>query len=99
VTPWRAHAGAGSWQDLWSHGERSPYWSRFAGRTCDPTGDLHWSSLFLKDCIPWKRPTLEQFEENYSLWEGLTLEKFMENCLSREGLQAGAGKESEESFP
>ena len=21
MTPWRAHAGAGSWQDLWPHGE------------------------------------------------------------------------------
>jgi len=25
-----------------------PRWSRFAGRTCDPMGDSHWSSLFLK---------------------------------------------------
>ncbi|GAB0185918.1 zinc finger and BTB domain-containing protein 5 [Grus japonensis] len=32
-------AGTGSWQDLWPHGERSPHWSRFAGRTCDPVGD------------------------------------------------------------
>jgi len=32
--------------------ERSPHWSRFAGRTCDPTGDPRWSSLFLKDCNP-----------------------------------------------
>jgi len=37
------HARAGSWQDLWTCGERSPHWSRFAGRTCDPC----WSSLFL----------------------------------------------------
>ncbi|PKU41474.1 ubx domain-containing protein 4 [Limosa lapponica baueri] len=36
VTPWEACAGAGSWQDLWTHGERTPRWSRFAGRTCDP---------------------------------------------------------------
>lgn len=26
-----------SWQDLQTHGKRSPCWSRFAGRTCDPT--------------------------------------------------------------
>jgi len=39
VTPWGAPAGAGSWQDLWSRGERSPHWSRFAGRACDPMGD------------------------------------------------------------
>ncbi|GAB0182207.1 zinc finger and BTB domain-containing protein 5 [Grus japonensis] len=37
--PWEAHAGAGSWQDLWPRGERSPRRSRFAGRTCDPVGD------------------------------------------------------------
>ncbi|GAB0206975.1 hypothetical protein GRJ2_003163100 [Grus japonensis] len=39
VAPWEARAGAGSWQDLWTHGERSPCRSRFAGRTCDPVGD------------------------------------------------------------
>jgi len=85
VTPWEAHTRAGSWQDLWTHGERIPCWSRFAGRTCDPVGDPHWSSLFLKDCTPWKRPTMEQFVKNCSLWEGLTLEKFVENCLWWEG--------------
>lgn len=40
------HVGsAGSWQNLWTHGERSPHWNRFAGRTYDTLGD----------------PTLEQF--------------------------------------
>ena len=63
--PWEAHAGAGSWQDLWPRGERSP----------------GWSSLVLKVCTPWERPTLEQFVKNCSLWEGLMLEKFMEDCL------------------
>jgi len=38
VTPRRALAGAGSCQDLWTLGERSPRWSRFAGRACDPVG-------------------------------------------------------------
>jgi len=33
---------------------RSPRWSRFAGRACDPVGDPHWSSLFLKDCTSWE---------------------------------------------
>jgi len=28
VTLWETHAGAGSLQDLWPHGERSPHWSR-----------------------------------------------------------------------
>ncbi|GAB0179376.1 zinc finger and BTB domain-containing protein 5 [Grus japonensis] len=37
--PWEAHAGASSWPDLWTRGERSPRQSRFAGRTCDPVGD------------------------------------------------------------
>jgi len=44
-------------------------------------GDPRWSSLFLKDYITWKGPTLGQFMKSYSLWEGLTLEKFVENCL------------------
>ena len=99
MTPWEARAGAGSWQDLWPHGERSPRWSRFAGRTCDPMGDPRWSSLFLKDCTPWKGPTMEQFLKNCSLWEGLTLEKFMEDCLSWEGPHTGAGEECEEPSP
>ncbi|KAK4806162.1 hypothetical protein QYF61_001085 [Mycteria americana] len=78
-TLWRACAGAGSWQDLWTHEERSPCWSRFSGRTCDPVGDPCWSSLFLKDCAPWKGPTLEHFLKNCNPWEGLTLEKFVED--------------------
>ena len=44
-------------------------------------GDPHWSSLCLKDCTPWKGPTLEQFVKNCALWEGPTLEKFVEDCL------------------
>ena len=75
VTPWGARAGAGSWQDLWPRGERSPRWNRFAGRACDPVGDPRWSSLFLKDCTPWEGPTLGQFVEDCLLWEGPTLEQ------------------------
>jgi len=81
VTLWGVHAGVSSWQDLWPHGERSPHWSRFAGRACDPVGDPRWSSLFLKECTPWQGPTVEQFVESCSPWEGLMLEKFVENCL------------------
>ena len=62
-------------------------------------GDPRWSSLFLKDCTPWKGPTLEQFVKNCSVWEGLTLEKFMEDCLLWEGPHAGAWEECEESSP
>ncbi|GAB0204741.1 zinc finger and BTB domain-containing protein 5 [Grus japonensis] len=97
--PREAHAGASFWQDLWPLGERSPGWSRFAGRTCDPMGDPRWSSLVLEVCTPWKGPTLEQFVKNCSLWEGLMLEKFMEDCLPWEGSHAGAGAECEESSP
>ncbi|CAN0004364.1 unnamed protein product, partial [Bubo scandiacus] len=99
VTPWEARAGAGSWQDLWPHGEKIPHWSRFADRTCDPVGDPHWGSLCLKDCTPWEGPTLEQFVKNCSPWEGLTLEKFTEDCLLWERPHAGAGEECEESSP
>jgi len=38
VTLWGAHTGAVSWQDLWPHGKRTPHWSRFAARACDPPG-------------------------------------------------------------
>ena len=62
-------------------------------------GDPRWSSLFLKDCTPWKGPMLEQFVKNCSPWEGLTLEKFVKDCLPWEGPHAGAGEECEESSP
>jgi len=84
VTPWEDCARAGSCQDLWPHAERSPHQSRFAGRACDPMGDPHWSSLFLKDCTPWEGRTLGQFGKNCSPWEGLTLEKLVESCLTLE---------------
>jgi len=81
VTLWGACTGAGSCQVLWTSGERSPHWSRFAGRACDPVGGSHWSSLFLKDCTLWDGPMLGQFVKSCSPWEGLRLEKFVENCL------------------
>ena len=99
VTLWEAQAGAGSCQDLWTRGERSPHWSRLAGRTCDPMGDPCRSSLFLKDCTSWKGSTLEQFVKNCSPWEELLLEKFMEDCLPWEGPHGGAVEECEESSP
>lgn len=70
TTTWEAHTGAGSWQDLWPHGKMTPLWSRFAARTCDLVGHPGWSSLFLKDCTPWKRPMLEQLVQNCSPREG-----------------------------
>jgi len=62
-------------------GERSPWWTRFAGRACDPVEDPRCSSLFLQDCTPWEGPTLSQFVKSCSPWEGLMLEKFVENSL------------------
>ena len=64
-----------------------------------PWGTHAGVSLFLKDCTPWKGPTLEQFVKNCSPWEGLMLEKFVEDCLPWEGPHAGAGEECEESSP
>lgn len=40
MTPWDDHAGAGSWQNLWAHREKSPWPSQYSGRTCDPKGAL-----------------------------------------------------------
>jgi len=99
VTPRGACTGAGSWQDLWSCGERSTRWSRFTGRASDTVGDPCWSSLFLKDCTPWKESMLEQFVKNCSLWEGLLSENFVENCVPCEGTHAESGEECEESSP
>jgi len=81
VTPWSARAGAGFCPDLQTCGERSPHRSRFADRACDPVGDPHWSSLFLKDCTLWEGPMLGQLVRSCSPWDGLMLEKFAENCL------------------
>jgi len=66
--------------DLWR--QRSTRWSRFTGRTYDPVGDPHWSSLFLKDCTQWK---------------GLMLEQLVENCVLSVEPHTGVGEECEES--
>ncbi|RMC15659.1 hypothetical protein DUI87_07861 [Hirundo rustica rustica] len=39
VIPWKACAGAGSWQIIWACEDISSCWSKFAGRICDSTGD------------------------------------------------------------
>ncbi|CAN0015879.1 unnamed protein product, partial [Bubo scandiacus] len=43
---WRTHAGAGSWQELQPM-ERSPFRSRFTGRTREPLG-THVGSFYWK---------------------------------------------------
>ncbi|PKU47515.1 hypothetical protein llap_2157 [Limosa lapponica baueri] len=68
VTPWRIHAGAGSWQDPWASGERSPCWNRFAGRSCDPMGGPtleQFMSYSLQEGF-----MLENFMEDCLSWEG-----------------------------
>ncbi|GAB0176110.1 zinc finger and BTB domain-containing protein 5 [Grus japonensis] len=70
-----------------------------AQRGCDPVGSPRWSSLLLKDCTLWERPTLEQLVKNCSPWEGFMLEKLVEDCLLWEGPHAGAREECEESSP
>ncbi|GAB0180036.1 zinc finger and BTB domain-containing protein 5 [Grus japonensis] len=79
--PWEAHAGASSWQDLWTHGERSPRQGRFAGRTCDPVGDPTLEQFAPEGLHPMEETTLEQLVKDCSPWERLTLEKFMKDCL------------------
>ncbi|KAJ7410372.1 hypothetical protein BTVI_53446 [Pitangus sulphuratus] len=54
VTPWEAVLQQAPDKDVWTHGERSPLWSRAAGGTRDPAGDLWQGRLFLRNCSPWK---------------------------------------------
>jgi len=98
LTLWRICAGAGSWQELWTCGKRSPCRSRFAGRARDPMGDPRWSSLFLKGFTLWEGPTLGQFMKNCSLWEGLTLEQFVEDPTLelRQSMRSPAFEEEEQ---
>lgn len=57
--------------------------SMFSMRSCEPVGDPHCSSLFLKHCTPWKGPCW------ISLWRapahgaGPTLMKYVEKFLHR----------------
>ncbi|TRZ18074.1 hypothetical protein HGM15179_009029 [Zosterops borbonicus] len=78
------------------HGKSSPHWSRFAGRTFDPMEDPRWSSLFLRNCTPWKGHMLEQFVKKCSSWEELILEKFMEDYCLWERSHGGAGEDYED---
>lgn len=93
---WRPHAAAGGCvlKEAAASGEPTP--SRNCGlwrgvHTGAGFVDLwlvgapHKSNQFLKDCTPWKGPTLEQFFKNCSLWEGATLEQFIRSiCYSRD---------------
>lgn len=96
MTMWEACTGAGCWQDLWTHRERSPCWNRFASRTWSPVGDPWWSSLFLKNYTLWKE--LKQFVRDCSSWAEFTLEKFVKECFPWEGPHAEVEEECEKSW-
>lgn len=49
--PGEAHPGSGPWQKPW---REEPVVQQVC---CDPVGDPHWSSLFLKDCTLWQEDT------------------------------------------
>jgi len=49
-----------------------------------------------KDCSPRRKPMLQQFTNNSSMWEGPPLEQFMKHRIPREGPHVEAGKEREE---
>lgn len=70
--------------------ERSPCWSKFVGRTCDSTGDPHWSSLFQKHCTLWKGTYARTGYEKLQSGAGLILEKIEGDCLLWERCHAGA---------
>ena len=97
VTLWEACTGVGSCQDLWTHGERSPRCSRFAGRTCDPMRTHTEAACSWRTAPYEKRLTLEQFVKSCSLRKGLMLDNLVEKCLLWEGPHAGAEEECEES--
>ncbi|KAF4788940.1 hypothetical protein TURU_001847 [Turdus rufiventris] len=55
-------------------GGRCSTWGNHAGAdflTGAAAQNSCWSSLFLKDCAPWKGASLEQFMKDYILWKGL----------------------------
>lgn len=79
VTPWEAHAaGAGSWQDMCTHGDKSPCWAGLMAGPMTPWR-IYIGAVCCWRTVPLgKGPMLEQFVKNCSPWEGLTLEKFVE---------------------
>jgi len=80
--------GAGTWQDC-GPVERGTH----AGAGLLAVLVTPW---FLKNCTPWKAPTLEQFVKNCSSWQRLMMKKFVEDCFPWEGPCAGEGQECEE---
>lgn len=96
---WTVTMWAGSWQDLWNHGERSLCWSRFSSWTCHPMGGWHKSRLCLKDCI------LGKDQHCCSLWRAVAHGKDAHgrnswNTLSKRGtLGAETGEEWEVLSP
>jgi len=65
--PWEACTGAGSWQDLWTHGGPTLEWLVPEG-LC-PMGRPTLEQ-FVRNCSLWVGFTLEKFMEHYIPWEG-----------------------------
>lgn len=64
------------------------------GRTYDPVGKQHQSSLFPEELHPvGKGYKLKQFVESCCPWDRLTLVKLMEKGLPQEGQHGGAGED------
>lgn len=62
--------------------ERSLWWSKFVGRTCDFTGHPDWMSLFQKHYTLWKGTHARTGHEKLQSGARLILmEKFEGNCL------------------
>lgn len=60
--------------------KRSPYWSRFAGRTCDFIKEPHWTRLY-----PMEGSHVTDLWTAVAHGKGLC-KKFVEVCLPREGI-------------
>ena len=76
VTSWESCAGAGSWQDLCTRGDRSPCWSRFAASACDPAGDWY----FFLHCPVEKRERESHFGGQLMSSQGQPTTRGLELC-------------------
>ncbi|PKU39412.1 suppression of tumorigenicity 5 protein isoform x4 [Limosa lapponica baueri] len=65
VTPWEAHAGAGSWLDLWVRNRQS---SLFLKDYTPWKG--HALEQLIKNCSLWEGLMFEKFMENCLPWQG-----------------------------
>ncbi|GAB0194014.1 carbonic anhydrase 12 [Grus japonensis] len=90
--PWEAHAGASSWPDRWTHGERSPRQGRFAGRTCDPVGDPMLEQFAPEGLHPMGETHVGEVREGLSPMRGTP-------CWSRGSKWSYIGTDGEKAWP